>query len=146
MQQVYSLNRMNAVTRPFCEKMEKLYQEADMALTRAGAGTLFELALFGLPAVVLPYPHVEGHQEINARCFEKEGAISLTFEKGCTPEILKEKVLELVNLPTLRNRLRENLIRISKPEAAEKLAVGIEDLLQSKPQNMVGELEHATRP
>lgn len=145
MQETYSSNRIKAAVMPFYERMEEIYREADLAVTRAGAGTLFELALFGLPSVILPYPHAEGHQEANARYFEKEEAVSLVLEKECAPEILKERVLNLIGSSALRNRLHENLLRLAKPDAAEKLAEAINDLLQTRPQTM-GELEHAARP
>ena len=48
---------------PFFEDMPQLYQKEDLAVTRAGANTLFELALFGLPGIVIPYPHAGAHQK-----------------------------------------------------------------------------------
>lgn len=129
METMYFSKEIEARVFPFHERMEELYPEADLAVTRAGAGTLFELALFALPAVIVPYPYAEGHQEENARYFEKEGAIIRVSEKGCTPRLLKEKVFQLVNSLPLRNRLSENLKRLAKPEASRRLAEIAEGLL-----------------
>ena len=47
--------------------MEAGYALADVAVARAGAVTVSELAAFGLPAVLIPYPHAGGHQRANAQ-------------------------------------------------------------------------------
>ena len=114
----------------FHEKMEELYAASDLALTRAGAGTLFELALFGLPAIVVPYPHADSHQEDNARYFEKEGALVVLKEKEATPERLRGHLLSLVHSPEARRKMSENLKRLARPRAAEDLVRAAEALLQ----------------
>lgn len=129
---MYLSKGIEALVFPFHERMEEVYPEADLAVTRAGAGTLFELALFALPAIVLPYPHAEGHQEENARYFEKEKAIVRLSEEGSTPEGFKEQVFQLVNSPLLRNRMSQNLERLAKPEASQRLVEIAEELLIEK--------------
>jgi len=128
-EKMYATQGVEAKVFPYHEQMEELYSTADLAITRSGAGTLSELALFHLPAVVLPYPYAEGHQEMNARSYESEGAILLLSEKGCTPERLKESVFRLMASPELRNQLGRNLARLAKPDASEKLVDMAEELL-----------------
>lgn len=126
---MYLSKGIQALVFPFHERMEEIYPEADLALTRAGAGTLFELALFRLPAVVIPYPHAEGHQEENARYFEKEGALVRLPEEDSTPARFKDEVWPLVNSMALRNRLSQNLERLARPEASQRLVEVAEELL-----------------
>ena len=130
--EMYPSQGIEADVFPYYDNMEELYSKSDLAITRAGAGTLFELALFGLPAIVLPYPHAEGHQEVNACYFEKEGAILLVSERGCTSERLKESVFRLIESPALRIQLNQNLGRLAQPDAAEKLVEVAEELLAEK--------------
>lgn len=67
----------------FVTDMYGAFGAADLALTRSGASTLAELALFGLPSVLVPFPSATGnHQEINAREFSDAGAASLLIEAG----------------------------------------------------------------
>ena len=127
--QMYSTERIEAEVFPFYERMEELYSKADMAITRAGAGTLFELALFGLPAVILPYPHADGHQEANAQYFEKQDAVLLIPEHEASPTRLKEAVFELIKSPALRSRLSQNVTRLGQRNASEKLVDTSEQLL-----------------
>ena len=105
----------------YYEKMEELYFRSDFAITRAGAGTLFELALFGLPAIVFPYPHAESHQEANARFFDQQEALILLNEAKCTPEELKENLLILTNSSELRRKLSNRIRCLARPNAAEAL-------------------------
>ena len=67
----------------FLDDVYGAFGAADLALTRAGASTLAELALHGLPSVLVPFPSATGnHQEINAREFEAAGAASVLLESG----------------------------------------------------------------
>ena len=112
----------------FHEQMEDLYAEADLALTRAGAGTLFELALFSLPAIVIPYPHAEGHQELNARFFEKQGALAVLSENEASPEKLKKEISRLMNSHVLRAEMSGRLHQWAYPDAARRLVEAAEEL------------------
>ncbi len=58
---------------PFFEKMQVLYNRANMAVSRAGANSAFEQALCGIPTVFIPYPFAEGHQNDNAKYFRDHG-------------------------------------------------------------------------
>ena len=63
---------------PYADKMELAYAAADVAVCRAGASTLAELAAVGLPSVLIPYPHAaDNHQRKNADVFVRHGAAVL---------------------------------------------------------------------
>ncbi|HOU35807.1 MAG TPA: UDP-N-acetylglucosamine--N-acetylmuramyl-(pentapeptide) pyrophosphoryl-undecaprenol N-acetylglucosamine transferase, partial [Candidatus Omnitrophota bacterium] len=57
----------------FLREMEYAYSAADLAICRAGATTIAELAAYRLPAVLVPYPHAYGHQEFNAKVLADKG-------------------------------------------------------------------------
>lgn len=126
---MYLKKGIEALVFAYHERMEELYPEADLAITRAGAGTLFELALFGLPAIVFPYPYAEGHQELNARYFAERGGIRLRREAECVPERFKKEICELRESGTLRNHMSESLKRLARPQAAQRLVEVAEGLL-----------------
>ncbi|HUG10094.1 MAG TPA: UDP-N-acetylglucosamine--N-acetylmuramyl-(pentapeptide) pyrophosphoryl-undecaprenol N-acetylglucosamine transferase, partial [Opitutaceae bacterium] len=59
---------------PFCDRMAELLSCADLVVTRAGAGTIAELARIGVPSILVPYPQAaDNHQIANARFVEQQG-------------------------------------------------------------------------
>lgn len=119
--ETYRRLEMSYKTFPFYENMQQLYREADLAITRAGANTLFELALFGLPAITVPYPHAaENHQEANARHFESRGAMVVMPERELRAEALTGKIREFF-APEIRFKISEQLNPLAPEDAAVKL-------------------------
>lgn len=70
---------------------------ADLVICRAGAATLAELTICGIPAILVPYPYAaENHQEYNARALEKEGAALVILDAQLNGPFLCEKIEELL--------------------------------------------------
>lgn len=131
-QTMYRSAALEASVFPFHPRMEEIYSEVDLAFTRAGAGTLFELALFSIPALVVPYPHASRHQGENAECFEREGAVRLLPESEASPIRLRNEMAGLMNSESLRSQLSEGLKRLARPDAAERLVETACQLLETK--------------
>ncbi len=107
----YETNGFQASVMSFCSEMELPYSAADLVIARSGAATLTELAVFGLPAILLPYPQATGnHQWHNAKVFERIGAARIA-----------EPVTELP--ATLRGLLTDAGMRAGMAQAARTLAV-----------------------
>ena len=67
-QEAYKSQKLEVELYAFTKEMPKLIEEADLAVSRAGASTLWELTANGLPALFVPYPHAAGdHQYYNAK-------------------------------------------------------------------------------
>lgn len=99
---------------PFYENMAGLLQRATMAISRAGAGTITELAVTHTPAILIPYPFAaEDHQTYNALEYVKVGAGILIQQKDLTKEKLHHAVVELMESPQL----------LEMGKTTEKLAV-----------------------
>jgi hypothetical protein len=96
---------------------------ATAAICRAGASSLAELAAMRVPAVLLPYPAAtDNHQFHNARAFESTGAARLLEQKSATPETLAQLLLELIEKPSVREKMRSALEQWHAPHAAEQIA------------------------
>ncbi|NJK92258.1 MAG: UDP-N-acetylglucosamine--N-acetylmuramyl-(pentapeptide) pyrophosphoryl-undecaprenol N-acetylglucosamine transferase [Blastochloris sp.] len=66
----------------FCQRMDALYSLADVMVARSGAASLTEIGYFGIPSLLVPYPHAaEDHQSENARVFVRAGAAEMIAEK-----------------------------------------------------------------
>lgn len=95
----------------------------DLAVSRAGAGSIFELAAAGKPSVLIPLPSsAQDHQVKNGYIFAKAGACSLMEQKGLTPNLLMEKLRHLAERPDLYQRMGQAAKRFSKPKAAYMIA------------------------
>jgi UDP-N-acetylglucosamine--N-acetylmuramyl-(pentapeptide) pyrophosphoryl-undecaprenol N-acetylglucosamine transferase len=95
---------------------------ADLAVARAG-GSVFELAQYGLPALLIPYPHASGnHQAANARWMEQAGAATVVPDAELTPERLREEIDALVADEPRRAAMAAASRRLARPDAARTIA------------------------
>lgn len=82
---------------PFYGNMAGLFERADLAISRSGAGTLTELAATGTPAILIPYPFAaDDHQTYNAKVFVEAGAAALFQQNSVTAETLQAQVMRLL--------------------------------------------------
>lgn len=126
----YKKLKIEHQTHPFFDKMHLLFGQADFAITRAGANTLFELALFSIPAVVIPYPHAEAHQKENALYFSRRNAVILRDQKDFDTDFFLSQVRYFYNHPAHLDLFKRAAIRLSMPDAAERLADIAQELLE----------------
>jgi UDP-N-acetylglucosamine--N-acetylmuramyl-(pentapeptide) pyrophosphoryl-undecaprenol N-acetylglucosamine transferase len=95
---------------------------ADLAVARAG-GSVFELAQYGLPSVLVPYPHASGnHQATNARWMEQAGAATVLADPEMTPERLRSEVDALVDDEQRRVAMAAASAALARPDAALEIA------------------------
>ena len=94
---------------------------ADLAVSRAG-GTVWELAAAGTPALLVPYPHATAdHQLLNARHFERGGGAIVVpdGEIGRIPGLVQDLLAD----PERLARLREAMLAMARPDAADVIAL-----------------------
>jgi UDP-N-acetylglucosamine--N-acetylmuramyl-(pentapeptide) pyrophosphoryl-undecaprenol N-acetylglucosamine transferase len=119
----YAKNGIDARVEPFVENMAEAYAWADLAICRAGAMTVSELAAAGLPAILIPFPHaIDDHQTQNARYLADAGAAVLLPQTELTPERLAAEIVALIGHPERRQAMAERASALSKPEAAHTVA------------------------
>ena len=83
------------VVVPFLDRMELGYAAADLVVARAGATTIAELAVCGLPSILVPYPHAtENHQDANAREMARVGAAVVVPDAELTPDVFATTVID----------------------------------------------------
>ncbi len=110
--------------RPFPylhEEMGAALAAADVAVMRAGASTLGELPLFGLPAVLVPYPHAWRYQRVNAEHLVARDAAVIVRDENLGASLLPT-VAALLQSRRQRERMRKSLKAMARPEAAAELA------------------------
>jgi UDP-N-acetylglucosamine--N-acetylmuramyl-(pentapeptide) pyrophosphoryl-undecaprenol N-acetylglucosamine transferase len=109
------------------EDMRWAYSAADLAVGRAGASTLGELPLFGLPAVLVPYPHAWRYQQVNASYLARRDAAVIVADELVGSDLVPT-VLALLSDPGRLAAMSTAARRQASPEAARQLA----DLLEAE--------------
>jgi UDP-N-acetylglucosamine--N-acetylmuramyl-(pentapeptide) pyrophosphoryl-undecaprenol N-acetylglucosamine transferase len=119
----YARVGLSAHVTAFIDDMAEAYAWADLALCRAGAMTVSELAAAGVPAILIPFPYaIDDHQTRNARYLADSGAAVLMPQTELTPERLAAEVTSLLNEPGRLETLAAGIARLAKPEAAQVVA------------------------
>jgi UDP-N-acetylglucosamine--N-acetylmuramyl-(pentapeptide) pyrophosphoryl-undecaprenol N-acetylglucosamine transferase len=109
---------------PFLDDMADAYSVADLALSRAGATTIAELAVLGVPAVLVPYPHATAqHQDGNARALEQAGAAVVVQDADLTPDLIATTVAGVLAEPARLASMSRAARAWARPEAADALAL-----------------------
>ncbi len=96
-EQRYQELSVDAEVSAFIEDMAEAYRWADIAVCRAGAMTISELAAAGIPAVLIPLPHaIDDHQNANARYLADVGAAMILPQIDLSPETLAERIKDVI--------------------------------------------------
>ncbi|NER01032.1 MAG: UDP-N-acetylglucosamine--N-acetylmuramyl-(pentapeptide) pyrophosphoryl-undecaprenol N-acetylglucosamine transferase, partial [Cyanothece sp. SIO2G6] len=127
-----SLSHPQYIARPFYDDMANLLRRATFVISRAGAGTLTELAITRTPSVLIPYPYAaEDHQTYNAAIFAATGAAKVYQQAELTPKILQQEVLDIFHSPRLE-QMAEATGKLAIADSAQRLADLVLDLLGNR--------------
>ena len=113
----------------FIQRMDFAYAAADIVVSRAGAGSISELALVSKPAILIPSPNVaEDHQTKNALSLvTKNAAILIKDEEA--KERLAKAVIDLMGDESRQRILIENISKLAIINSAEKITNEIYNLI-----------------
>ncbi len=131
-EQAYRVNKVMHWVRGFYDKMAFSYKASDMIISRAGAATISEIALFGIPALFIPYPWAGNHQRDNAAFIAREGAAVILKESRLSPKKLKHEIFSIISDEDGMRRMVTNMRIFSKPDAAKDLAGAVMGLLNAE--------------
>jgi len=122
----YKHLKINATVKSFFHNMPQLQDMADFVITRAGAGTISELCIKGLPAILVPFPHAaDDHQTFNAKALEKQGAAVMIKDDDLTGQILKQTFDGLIGNKERLAGMTKRLKHLAMPDADKKIAAYI---------------------
>jgi len=108
---------------PYLQEMYDAYTMADVAVARAGASSLFELAAFGVPTVFVPYPYAaDAHQARNAAALVERGAAVTVSDADLSGERLEREVSALLADVDRRHAMRRALAQWIPADAAGRAA------------------------
>lgn len=105
----YEKIKKSVFVKDFYYDMEVLYSAADVAVSRAGANTLAEIAFYSLPAILIPLNLAGGHQKQNALYFKEKESAFLIEQKSFKAEDFKAMLEKLLMNQGFRENMADNL-------------------------------------
>lgn len=105
----------------YLHEMGAALAAADLVVSRAGASSLGEYPLFGLPAILVPYPHAWRYQKVNTDYLTRRGAAIMLRDQRLSDELLPTLNV-LMDNPNKMKAMRAAMFELSHPRAAEKIA------------------------
>jgi UDP-N-acetylglucosamine--N-acetylmuramyl-(pentapeptide) pyrophosphoryl-undecaprenol N-acetylglucosamine transferase len=123
----YRREKIPAFVAAFHHRMEEAYSAANLAIARAGAASLAELAFFGLACILIPFPYAaDDHQTRNAEIFVRAGGGILVKESEISGDLLARKIREIVTHPGTLERMSKNCSRLAPKDAAGHVVATME--------------------
>ena len=117
---------------PFISDMAAAYRAADLVVSRAGASTISEIQLLGVPSVLVPSPNVaEDHQRKNALALADRNA-AVMVQDADAPQQLGRVIAELMAQPDRRATLGRNAAEMALRNSDEKIVDCIYQILNKK--------------
>lgn len=118
---------------PYIDDIGYAYRASNLVVCRAGASTLTELAAFGLPSILVPYPHATlSHQDENARLAAKAGAAVVIRDSELNGDVLARTIIALVNDPSRMETMSRNAGDLGKRDASREIAGHLLDISKRK--------------
>jgi len=104
----------------------------DLVVSRAGSGSIFEIAACGKPALLIPLSHAaQNHQLKNAYIFSETGGGEVIEEKNFKPHFFLEKLKYLFERRDILENMANNSLRFARPRAAKIIASYINEYLKA---------------
>jgi UDP-N-acetylglucosamine--N-acetylmuramyl-(pentapeptide) pyrophosphoryl-undecaprenol N-acetylglucosamine transferase len=123
---------VEAVVSPFFDDLPARIAACHLALCRAGASSVSELAAIGRPAILVPYPHALDHdQAANAAVLAAKGGAWIVPERELTPEALARRLATLMDDPRALEAAAAAAAATGRTDAAERLADLVGELARS---------------
>ena len=108
---------------PYLDNMDMAMAASDMAIFRSGAIGLAELAVRGIPSILIPYPYAAAdHQTFNAKAFVEAGASTMIVDKELDGTKLLQSVDAMLEDQECRQRMAQATLQLGKPQAAIEIA------------------------
>ncbi|MEK7608493.1 MAG: UDP-N-acetylglucosamine--N-acetylmuramyl-(pentapeptide) pyrophosphoryl-undecaprenol N-acetylglucosamine transferase [Patescibacteria group bacterium] len=112
------------------KKLTEALSAADVVLARSGSGTLFEIAPFGTPSVLVPLDEsAKDHQRSNAYIFAGGGGAIVIEEENLNAQTFVHELKKILSNPTVRDNMSRSALQFAKPRAAEEIAKQILQLV-----------------
>lgn len=115
---------------PYLHEMPQVLAAADIVVCRAGAATLAEITVRGLPSILIPYPYAaENHQEYNARALADQGAAEMVLDRELNSRLLTEKIKKMVRDRDYLKEMSSASLALGRPQALDDILGAVDELI-----------------
>jgi UDP-N-acetylglucosamine--N-acetylmuramyl-(pentapeptide) pyrophosphoryl-undecaprenol N-acetylglucosamine transferase len=105
------------------EYLAHAYAGCNLIISRAGSGSIFEIAVLGKPSILVPLSgSAQDHQIRNAYAFSERGACMVIEEPNFRPHFILERIKYLFERPELMKEMGQKAREFSRPNAAKVIA------------------------
>ncbi len=119
----------NVTVTPYLYNIDEALAAADLVVCRAGATSIAEITVRGLPAVLIPYPYASGnHQEHNAEALVRNGAAVMIPDRNLTGKLLWDTINNLISDRQVLSEMAEKSHSLGKPGALKHILQIIGDI------------------
>jgi UDP-N-acetylglucosamine--N-acetylmuramyl-(pentapeptide) pyrophosphoryl-undecaprenol N-acetylglucosamine transferase len=127
----YHEEDLQGEVKAFILDMADAYRQADLVVSRAGAGAIFELAALGKPSILIPYPFAANHhQEMNARMLVEAGGAEMLLQEALSGETLAASVMKLMENRGKLESMGAAARKVAVPGAAQDIANLLLDMIR----------------
>ena len=127
---IYAKANIKHKVSSFFSNMAELYNCTNLIISRAGASSVCEIAIAGIPSILVPLPTAaDDHQTGNARDLEIAGGAILIAQNDFSVQNIRLIISELINNPQKLETMSKNTINKAIPNAANKLADAVEKII-----------------
>ncbi|KKR10430.1 MAG: hypothetical protein UT37_C0002G0039 [Parcubacteria group bacterium GW2011_GWA2_39_18] len=111
------------------EQISSAYAACSLIVSRAGAGSMFEIASLGKPSIIIPLPDsASDHQRENAYAYASTGATVVLEQQNLTHHMLIENIDRIVKNPQVYQKMVEATKQFFTPNSAEVIAEAMIEL------------------
>ena len=130
---IYKNSPAKVIVSPFFNNMPELYQQSHLIISRAGASSISEISVVGIPSILIPLPTAaDNHQSGNAQFLKQSGGSIVMEQTDFTADNLSNILEEILNHPERLEKMAESTRNQGITNAAELLANAIEQNIINK--------------
>ncbi len=123
-----NIGRYKSVPYLEVEELKQAYSAADLIVSRAGSGSIFEIACAEKPAILIPIPEdVSRDQRSNAYAYARAGGALVIEQENMTPHVLLSEAVRILTDTKVQEDMRAGARAFARPQAAHTIA---EELLR----------------
>ena len=122
---------VKVVVKSFFDNMPELYEKASLIVSRSGASSVYEIAVAGVPSILIPLPtSADNHQYFNATEFTEGGGGIVIEQKNFSSKVLSEHLSEFIANPSVLVRMSDKIKKQAIADAAKRLADVVEKFVK----------------